>query len=87
MTDIGKSFQSIGYQRFRNGLMITWGTFSKTNSTHTFTHPFPNACFQVFTCGSGAQWEAINAGNFSKTSFTPISRYGDIPGQYIAIGY
>jgi hypothetical protein len=65
---------------------IQWGVFSKSNTAFTFPYPFDSVCYQVLVCGSGDNWEAVNAKTKSKTGFTPTSRYDDSPGRYIAIG-
>jgi hypothetical protein len=80
--DAGKSFNTSGYQKLSNGLIIQW----ITSSTSTFPITFPNACFG---CVSQIRYTADVYGRYISAFTTSGVTWhrSDLNSFLIAIGY
>lgn len=67
------------------GIIMQWGV--TRNSKVTFPIPYVNNCFSVtITHNKGGGVAAMSAYNISRNGFNTLQSYGDISGNWLAIG-
>jgi hypothetical protein len=100
-TSMTGATDSIGEITFPNGFIMKWGSKAVSGSSSTAVvfededlTDFPNACFQVITCGgksAGNTELGVNAANISTTGFTAYYYHDGgariSPFRWFAIGY
>ncbi|GEM_PF-5232094 len=88
-TTMAGASDSIGTVTLPNGLIMKWGTVSRTgtDTTVTFAAAFPNACFQVISCGAVYGGSGVASKTLSTTGCVLVCRSSEETSyRYFAIG-